>query len=389
MQVYKAFFKIIKKNISQLSIYLVLCIVFSIMFSNLSTSSNDTDFETTKTNIAFINNDENSKIISGFEEYLKNNTNIVNVGSTKEELQDALFFKEVEYIVIIPKGFTDEILKGNKNIDVERTIIPNSRSGIYLDNLINRYFNSIKIYASTLSNVSQSQIVSYVQKDLSHKSSVKIQTYKDVISNDFGCSIYYNFFAYSILAILILGVCSVMINFNKIDIKRRNIASAMSLKNFNFQIALGNITYSIGVWLIMIIISFIMYKDYMFTINGALFLLNSFVFTLSALSISLLASSFITNQNAMSAAANIITLGTCFISGVFVSQNFLGKTVLSIAKFNPVYWYIKANDSISTLVNYNSENIIPIFINILIVFAFAIAIYSVTLLITKKKRLDN
>lgn len=389
MQVYKAFFKIIKKNISQLSIYLVLCIVFSIMFSNLSTSSNDTDFETTKTNIAFINNDENSKIISGFEEYLKNNTNIVNVGSTKEELQDALFFKEVEYIVIIPKGFTDEILKGNKNIDVERTIIPNSRSGIYLDNLINRYFNSIKIYASTLSNVSQSQIVSYVQKDLSHKSSVKIQTYKDVISNDFGCSIYYNFFAYSILAILILGVCSVMINFNKIDIKRRNIASAMSLKNFNFQIALGNITYSIGVWLIMIIISFIMYKDYMFTINGALFLLNSFVFTLSALSISLLASSFITNQNAMSAAANIITLGTCFISGVFVSQNFLGKTVLSIAKFNPVYWYIKANDSISTLVNYNSENIMPIFINILIVFAFAIAIYSVTLLITKKKRLDN
>lgn len=389
MQVYKAFFKIIKKNISQLSIYLVLCIVFSIMFSNLSTSSNDTDFETTKTNIAFINNDENSKIISGFEDYLKNNTNIVNVGSTKEELQDALFFKEVEYIVIIPKGFTDEILKGNKNIDVERTIIPNSRSGIYLDNLINRYFNSIKIYASTLSNVSQSQIVSYVQKDLSHKSSVKIQTYKDVISNDFGCSIYYNFFAYSILAILILGVCSVMINFNKIDIKRRNIASAMSLKNFNFQIALGNITYSIGVWLIMIIISFIMYKDYMFTINGALFLLNSFVFTLSALSISLLASSFITNQNAMSAAANIITLGTCFISGVFVSQNFLGKTVLSIAKFNPVYWYIKANDSISTLVNYNSENIMPIFINILIVFAFAIAIYSVTLLITKKKRLDN
>ena len=91
----------------------------------------------------------------------------------------------------------------------------------------------------------------------------------------------------------------------------------------------------------------------------------------------------------MSAAANVISLGCCFISGVFVPQEYLGDTVLSIAKFNPTYWYVKANDEISVLVNYNKENLMPIFISMLIVFGFAIAIYALTLVIIKQKRLSS
>ena len=127
----------------------------------------------------------------------------------------------------------------------------------------------------------------------------------------------------------------------------------------------------------------------MLTINGLLFLLNSFVFTFVALSISLLISNFINSRNAMSAAANVISLGSCFISGVFVPQEYLGDTVLSIAKFNPTYWYVKANDEIAVLVNYNKENLMPIFISMLIVLGFAIAIYALTLVIIKQKRLSS
>ena len=389
MQVYKAFFKIIKKNISQLLIYVVIFLVFAIAFGNLRTSPMDTDFEATKVNIAFINKDENSQLISGLKNYLEDNTNIVDIGSSKEDLQDALYFREVEYIVTIPKGFTDKILSGDKDINIEKTIIPNSTSQVYIDNLINRYLNTVKMYTLTLDNLSQSQIIKNVEDDLSNTTDVKIQTYLNGYTRNTHCANYYNFFAYSIFAILILGVCAVMISFNNKDLKRRNLASAMSLSKMNFQMVLGNITYAIVVWFIMIIASFIMYKDYMLTINGLLFLLNSFVFTFVALSISLLISNFINSRNAMSAAANVISLGSCFISGVFVPQEYLGDTVLSIAKFNPTYWYVKANDEIAVLVNYNKENLMPIFISMLIVFGFAIAIYALTLVIIKQKRLSS
>ncbi len=389
MQVYKAYFKIIKKNIGQLSIYLIIFLLFAIIFGKVSTSPKDTDFESTKVNISIINKDENSKLISGLRDYLKENANIVDVGTSKEDLQDALFFREAEYIITIPKGFTKEILKGNKDINIEKTVIPNSTSEIYMDNLINRYLNTVKMYTSTIDNISQAKLVSNVNKDLSHTTDVKIKTYDNDYSNNASCANYYNFFAYSMFAVLILGISLVMISFNNKDLKRRNLASSLSMKNMNIQMVFANITYALVVWFVMIIASFIMFKNYMFTINGLLSLLNSFVFTLAALSISILISNLVTSRNALSAVVNVIALGSCFISGVFVPQQYLGDTVLSIAKFNPTYWYVKANDDIAILVNYSNENMRPIFMSMIIVLGFALAVYAVTLVVIKQKRLSN
>lgn len=389
MQVYKAYFKIIKKNIGQLSIYLIIFLLFAIIFGKVSTSPKDTDFESTKVNISIINKDENSKLISGLRDYLKENANIVDVGTSKEDLQDALFFREAEYIITIPKGFTKEILKGNKDINIEKTVIPNSTSEIYMDNLINRYLNTVKMYTSTIDNISQAKLVSNVNKDLSHTTDVKIKTYDNDYSNNASCANYYNFFAYSMFAILILGISLVMISFNNKDLKRRNLASSLSMKNMNIQMVFANITYALVVWFVMIIASFIMFKNYMFTINGLLSLLNSFVFTLAALIISILISNLVTSRNALSAVVNVIALGSCFISGVFVPQQYLGDTVLSIAKFNPTYWYVKANDDIAILVNYSNENMRPIFMSMIIVLGFALAVYAVTLVVIKQKRLSN
>ena len=389
MQVYKAYFKIIKKNIGQLSIYLIIFLLFAIIFGKVSTSPKDTDFESTKVNISIINKDENSKLISGLTDYLKENANIVDVGTSKEDLQDALFFREAEYIITIPKGFTKEILKGNKDINIEKTVIPNSTSEIYMDNLINRYLNTVKMYTSTIDNISQAKLVSNVNKDLSHTTDVKIKTYDNDYSTNASCANYYNFFAYSMFAVLILGISLVMISFNNKDLKRRNLASSLSMKNMNIQMVFANITYALVVWFVMIIASFIMFKNYMFTINGLLSLLNSFVFTLAALSISILISNLVTSRNALSAVVNVIALGSCFISGVFVPQQYLGDTVLSIAKFNPTYWYVKANDDIAILVNYSNENMRPIFMSMIIVLGFALAVYAVTLVVIKQKRLSN
>jgi len=51
----------------------------------------------------------------------------------------------------------------------------------------------------------------------------------------------------------------------------------------------------------------------------------------------------------MSAAANVFSLGSCFISGVFVPQDLMSNTVLKIASFTPNYWFVKANNSISPI----------------------------------------
>lgn len=180
-----------------------------------------------------------------------------------------------------------------------------------------------------------------------------------------------------------------MTTFNNKDLKMRNLSSALTLRSMNYQMILGNITFTVLLWMIMIVASFVMYGSYMFTINGLLFLLNSFVFSIAVLSISLLIGNLINSKNAMSAAANVVSLGSCFISGVFVPQAYLGESVINIARFNPTYWYVKANNEISLLVNYSNENLTPIFMSMLVVCGFALAILAVTLVVIKQRRLSN
>ena len=388
MQVYKAFYKVILKNLNQIMIYVVVFISLAVGLANANTNSVDTNFTETKVKIAFINYDTNSTLVEGLKNYLSKNTSIMNIPEDTQKLQDALFFREVEYIVKVPKGFTEGILSG-KAIQLEKTTVPGSTSGIYIDSIINKYLNTAKTYTSNMENLSDDKLLSYVENDLAQKTEVRLNNSVDEVSKNEKTAVYFNYLAYSLFAILILGVCSVMIVFNNTDLKKRNLCTPVKLKNMNFQLILANLSYAVLAWFAMIVTSFFMYGSYMFTGRGLLFLLNSFVFTFAALSISFLIGNIIKSKNAMSAASNVVSLGTCFISGVFVPQDFLGKSVLTLASFTPNYWYVKSNDSIASLVNFNMENLAPIFLNMLIVIGFAVAVLTVTLVVIKQKRMSN
>lgn len=388
MQVYRAYFKVILKNLPQLMIYVVVFISLAVTLASINTKPVNIGFTETKVNIVFINHDTNSKLIEGLKNYLSQNANIVNIEDDTQKLQDALFFREVEYIVRVPKGFTDGLL-GGKTIKLEKTTVTGSTSEIYLDNIINKYLSTAKTYISNIENLSEEQLLSYIDNDLTQKTEVKLNNSLEEISKNEKRSYYFNYMSYALLSVLILGVCSVMIVFNNTDLKKRNLCSPIKLRNMNLQIILGNLSFAIFAWLAMIFTSFIMYGSYMFTTKGLLFLLNSLVFTIAALSISYLIGNVIKSKNAMSAAANVISLGSCFISGVFVPQALLGKTVLKIATFTPSYWYVKSNNSIANIVNFNMESLTPVFLNMLIIIGFAAAMISVTLVVIKQKRISN
>jgi ABC-2 type transport system permease protein len=388
MQVYKAFFKVILKNLNQIMIYVVVFISLAIGLANTNTNPVAANFTETKVKIAFINYDTNSRLVEGLNNYLSKNTNIVNIPDDTQKLQDALFFREVEYIVKVPKGFTEGLLTG-KVIQLEKTAVPGSTSRIYIDSVINKYLNTAKAYKSNMGNLSDDELLSYIENDLAQKTEVKLNNSVGEVSKSEKSAFYFNYLAYSLFATLILGVCSVMIVFNNTDLKKRNLCTPIKLKNMNFQLILANLSYAVLAWFAMIVTSLFMYGSYMFTGRGLLFLLNSLVFTFAALSISFLIGNVIKSKNSMSAAANVVALGTCFISGVFVPQALLGKSVLALASFTPNYWYVKSNNIIASLVNFNMENLAPIFLNMLIVIGFAVAVLTVTLVVIKQKRMSN
>lgn len=386
MQVYKSFFKVIYKNLNQILIYVGVFFMVTIMVTKSYGSQVSTNFTETKINVVFINQDKDSKMMEGFKDYLSKNANLINIPDDDKRLQDALFFREAEYIIKVPAGFTEKLLSGNE-VQLEKTTVPNSASSIYMDNLINKYFNTVKAYNTGIKNLTQQELAAYTAKDLSQKTEVNMESLIKQSNKIDTFAYYFNYLAYALFSILILGVCAVMMVFNQQDLKMRNLCSPLKLRSFNFQMILGNISFAVIAWFLMIFASFIMYGSYMFTVNGLLLLLNSFIFTLAALSISFLIANLVKSRGAMSAAANVVSLGSCFIGGVMVPQALLGKSVLKIASFTPTYWYVKANNQIVNLARYGIENLQPVISCMLITLGFAAAFLAVTISVIKQKRM--
>jgi ABC-2 type transport system permease protein len=387
MQVYKALFKVIYKNLPQIMIYIVVFVSVAVGLSNVNSSPVSMDFTETKVNIAFIDYDE-SALSEGLKNHLSNTTNIIDITDDAEKLQDALFFRVIEYIVRVPKGFGEGLMAG-KAVQIEKTAVPGSVSEVYLDQLINKYLNTAKVYTNHMKELSDEQLIDYIEKDLSQKAEVKLNRKAEEVSKSEKVGYHYNYMTYSLFAVLILGVSVIMLVFNNKDLKMRNLCSPMTLRNMNFQLILGNLSYAVLAWIVMILPSMFMFGSFMFTAKGVLFLLNSLVFTLSALSISFLIGSIVKGPGAVSAAANVVSLGTSFISGVFVPQDLLGKTVLRIASFTPNYWYVKSNAVIAGMADISMKSMTPVFYNMLIVLGFAIASLAVALVYTKQARMSN
>jgi ABC-2 type transport system permease protein len=181
---------------------------------------------------------------------------------------------------------------------------------------------------------------------------------------------------------MIIGMT--MSSFRERNIKWRNMSSPLPLRRINFELTLGNLVVSIMIWLIYVIISLILYYKVIFSINGLLLIVNSFVFMICALSLGFLIGNVVKNQQANSSISNVVSLGSSFLCGAFVPQSMLGESVLKFSRIFPSYWFIKNNDYIVSINKYSTSNLITIFTNMLIVLVFALLFYIITQVVTKK-----
>lgn len=121
-------------------------------------------------------------------------------------------------------------------------------------------------------------------------------------------------------------------------------------------------------------------------LHGLIYIVNSFIFTMCALTIAFLIATIVNNKNAINGIVNVIALGSSFLCGAFVPVEWLPKTVLTIAHLIPTYWYIQTNELLKTIEVFNFETLKPVIVNMGIILVFAVIFVVITNVVTKKKR---
>ena len=362
-------------------IYAAIFIALTVLFSNFG-RNNDTGFQTTKINVGIVDHDK-STISGSLKKFLSKEQNVKDIKDEKKTMQDELFYRNVEYILILPKGFGDSLLSQNKKAEIKNVKVPNSTSGYMIDEQVNKFTKMVRSYLAA--GFSEKQAVERAENTLKSTAQISLQGSKKA-GEQSNTAYYFQYLAYIFIALITVAVSPVFMVFYKKDIRRRNQCSAATEKSRNFQLALGTLTVSVGSWLVFLLLAMVMYRGEIFQENLWLFMLNSLTFTGVAAGISFLAGLLVTNDDALQGVVNVVSLGSAFLGGVFLPLEFLSKQVLTVSRFLPTYWYIRSNKLIDQLEVLDMTHIWPALQGILIQAGFALALFAAAMLVSKQKR---
>lgn len=381
MQAFKLYFKIFKKSAFITSlIFIVVYALMTVLFSQVG-ASQSSSFELSKCKVSVIDED-NSTLSKELTEFLSKNTKPITLENNESSFKDALFFRQVDYIAIIPKGFETQF-HSNTDTMIESMQLPDGANAMLIQNLINSYLSTAKLYLDGTGTIDYDA----VNQDISIQTNVNILggTASDKQTSEI---IYVNYLSYVMLAIMIFIVPMVMMIVNEKDIKRRNLASPIKTTHYTWQMLLGNFVSMIVIYFIFLVLAIIIYGESLLNLKGALWALTLFCFSVFSLCLGFFISTFAT-KNSVWPIANLVSLGCGFLGGTFVPQQLLNETILRFGAINPVYWYIKTNNTIYELNTLNSETLKPVFLSTGILLAFACTFIAMTLVVTKMKRKSN
>jgi len=379
MTVFKAFLKIVNKYKWTIIMYTVILVAFGGF--NMQTSEQQVSFVASKPDILIINKDEEVGITKNLIDYIKEHSTIKDIQNTDEAVNDALFYRDVNYIIYIPEDYRQDFLNGeNPKIEIKST---GDYQAAFAEMMLDRYIKVANTYRENIQ--SEDELIAQINKTISKQTNIEITSKLDT-DNLSKATFYYNFASYSILAGSVYMICLVISSFYEEKIRKRTIISSMNYKKHNRQLLFSNGLLAIILWLLYIILSFILIGNTMFTIHGLILIVNSFIFSICALTIAFLIANLVNNKNAINGIVNVVALGSSFLCGAFVPAEWLPDTVLKVAHILPTYWYIQNNEIVKTLETINFETLKPIMLNMGVILVFSIIFVILTNIISRKKR---
>ena len=300
----------------------------------------------------------------------------LSIENDEEKINDALFYRDVSYVVYIPKNYTNDVLKGmNPTIDIKST---NDYTSSLEEMMLTDYLNLQNTYLKLTTD--QAKLTNYINDTLKDKSEVVLTSKVDTKSLS-KVSRYFNFASYSILAVVIFIITLVLTSFKEKTVNKRIVVSSMNYKKHNGLILKSSLLYALIVWVLFSLLAIILLGKSVLNTRGLLLSLNTLVFTLQALTFALLISSLVNNKDAIGGIVNVVALG-----GAFIPSMYLPEKVVSISHIFPAYYYNNSNDLVTSLEVINLTTLKPFITNIMMMLVFMLVFIVLNNFVIKNKR---
>ncbi|GAB6418427.1 ABC transporter permease [Bacillus luti] len=320
-------------------------------------------------NIGVINK-ENQSIANDTVKFLEE-INHVKVSKVKEsEVEDKLTSKKLDGVITLQSGFSESVREG-KPSHIEISSIKGDQVTAFIKSYLYNYIDNVAAISKvsgTDQNAFDTMYTGY------QKSSFKVKTEtledtsknKDMTNQTMGYLIMFMLFSAVNLSGYILK-----------EKENRTYFRLLSTPIDGKKFILSNVGVNMIILTVQIIITILFLKNVFHTnINMPFIVMIGvlMIFALVAIGMSLVIVAFSKNSSSANAMQNMIIVPTCLLAGCYFPYDIMPNAVQKVANFLPQRWLL---DTVSKL-----QQGIPfseLYLNILILFAFAIAFFLIAI----------
>lgn len=383
MTVFKGYLMVIRKNLNMILMYVAIFAGISIMImQTVQGSGMVEDFTAIRLDVAVIDRDD-TVLSRTFQKLMEREHNVTEIKDDAQTIQEALYYKEIDYVLVIPEGAQDAFAADAGKADVVQSITdPDSTMSFYVDSQVNSLLNQIRTYQAggfSFERACESALaLGEKEADI---------TLMDINGNA-GIRPKYNYFfaymPYAFLGAAVMTLSIVILEYKKRDIRRRMQSCCVPFLHQNLAMIGAFLVVGAMIWAGCILMSVVVCKGAVFgDANVGYYLLNSSSCMLVALSLGYLTGMISNGPAELSGFSNVISLGLCFLGGIFVPLEMLGDGVKKVAQFLPTYWYSKINGILGDFTVLGSEQQSIIRKGLLIQVLFAAACFAVTIMVRR------
>lgn len=378
MTVYKGYMYVAKKNAGMFLLYLVIFFGITLIFQMMNQGTDVSGYQAESLKIAVVDEDGGT-MAKSLKSYLGEFHEVMEMEEDEAVIQEKMYYREIEYVVRIPKGFYQTCIVNGEKLGV--TQVPGSYTAFYAEQQMNSYLNNARVYAAA--GFSEEEAA-----EAAGMAEVKVELH-DTSGNAGEMPaylFYFRYFPYLFLGVLGYVIGSMVSAMRRGDLKMRMHASAVPRRRQSMEGLLACGTVALVLWGIVTAAAGILYRKELSGNPGTLyFLLNSLALLSVAVSISFLVGSVSKGINSLNGMVNVVSLGMCFLGGAFVPLEVMSAGVKKAAQFLPVYWFEQANDLLG---GYELEMVKGKVLQAIgIQFVFAAAFVCITLAVAKKRRI--
>lgn len=385
MKVFKGYMHIVKRNTGVLLMYISIFLGVTMGIQRAAVSEIPTDFNEIKIPTAVFDR-ENSILGNTIKNYIEREQELVEIKDDEQVIQEELYYRNIQYVIRIPENAQELFEKGEKVL--QTTKLPGSATAYFLDANLEMLLNQIRAcQAGGLSfedACDQALSLTEIEGDV---------TLLDINGNNGQREGYNYFFAYlpyGFLGGLIMCISLVVMEFKKKEIRRRMACSCVPLWQQNAAAVACFLIVGMFTWTVVMLIQAGIYHGGIFRSQHRIYYIaNSLLSMLTALSLAYFAGTLANSTMAVNGINNVLSLGLCFLGGIFVPLEMFGSGIEKVARFLPTWWYSTINGILGDYGTLSKELQSTVRTGLLIQLLFAAAVFGITMAYSRMRRQEK